>query len=136
MLAIEGMKKRVIQVVNDSVLNQLYPKAIGCLEALRVGCIQEEEPEAWNNFLRELRTFYEGKRRDDFWQEIVRKNLTLIDSEESDDSTISPKEAQEVLLTFLSQSFQFFKKKAEIIFDVPNPEKEDDEVDDLFAMVE
>lgn len=61
-----------------------------------LGCIQEEESAAYNAFLQEIRTYYEGKRRDDFWKLVVQKNLTLIHVDESPDSTFSPEEAKQV----------------------------------------
>jgi ATP-dependent DNA helicase 2 subunit 2 len=94
--AIEGIKKRIVQLVNDSILSQLYPKAIECLLALRQACVQEEESESFNRFLVDLRSYYEGKRRDDFWRLIVSQKITLIDSLESEDSSISPDEARQV----------------------------------------
>lgn len=41
--AIDQMKERILALVNDSIRDQLYPKALECLAALRKGCIQEEE---------------------------------------------------------------------------------------------
>lgn len=38
--ALDGMKKRILQLINDSILTQLYHKALDCLRALREGCIQ------------------------------------------------------------------------------------------------
>ncbi len=94
--AIDGMKKRIVQIVNESYKTQLYPKALECVAALREGCIQEEESDAFNKFLVEVRGFFEGKRRDDFWKQLVDKKITLIDSTESEDSTVAPEEASKV----------------------------------------
>ncbi len=69
--AIEQMRARILQLVNDSVRDQLYPKALECMRALREGALQEGEADAFNKFLRELRGFYERKRRDDFWQQVT-----------------------------------------------------------------
>ena len=41
--AIDQMKERIVSLVNDSIRDQLYPKALECLVALRNGCVQEEE---------------------------------------------------------------------------------------------
>jgi ATP-dependent DNA helicase 2 subunit 2 len=90
------MKRRIHQLVNDSVLTQLYPKALECIYALREGCIQEEESDAFNKCLTEMRSFYEGKRKDDFWKLIVQKRITLIDHTECEDSTVTPEEARQV----------------------------------------
>jgi len=123
--AIEGMKKRVIQLVNESVLNKSYPKALECLTALREGCIQEEESEAFNKFLIEVRGFFEGKRRDEFWKQIQSKKITLIDCTESEDSSVSMEEASK----FLTAP----KKSIEI---APKPPSDNTSTDDLFAMIE
>ena len=112
--AIDQMKERIVSLVNDSIRDQLYPKALECLVALRNGCVQEEESQKYllplpsyryllifcvkrfNAFLAEVRGFYEGKRRDEFWQCVVRSKVSLISSEEADDSDVSPQESREV----------------------------------------
>ena len=43
-----------------------------------------------------MRGFYEGKRRDEFWQCVVRSKVSLISSEEADDSDVSPQESRQV----------------------------------------
>lgn len=100
-IAIEELQNRILQFINDSILDQLYSKALDCLIALREGCIQEEESESFNNFLKKIRNICEGKRRNDFWKLIIEKKITLIHSEESEDSTISPEEAKEVIFYFI-----------------------------------
>jgi len=90
--AIEQMKNRIVQLVNDTVRDQLYPKAIDCLQALRAGTIREEESQTFNSFLKELRNYFEGKRRQDFWQMILDTKTTLISYAESEDSYVSPAE--------------------------------------------
>lgn len=37
--AVDQMKQRILQLVNDSIRDQFYPKAIECVVALRSGCI-------------------------------------------------------------------------------------------------
>lgn len=95
--AIEEMKVRIQQLVSDSLRDQLYGKAIECLHALRDGCVQESEPNAFNAFLRDLRAAHENKRRHDFWQLIVEKRITLIHDEECDESDVSKEEAADFL---------------------------------------
>lgn len=125
--AIQGLEKIITELVNNSVLDQLYPKALDCMIALRAGCVQEEEPAAYNSFLKELRGYYEGKRRDDFWQQIAKKGLTLIHNDESEDSVVTVEEAQE---------FFHSKKKDEPIVDLKPKKVDEDSVDDLLAMAE
>lgn len=61
-----------------------------------VGCVREEESEHFNEFLKEMRSCYEGKRRDDFYQMLVQKEVTLISYDESVDSSVSPDDAKKV----------------------------------------
>ncbi|PRP79754.1 hypothetical protein PROFUN_12616 [Planoprotostelium fungivorum] len=96
-LAMEGMKSRIIQQVTDSIMTQLYPKAFDCLLTFREAAIQEEESEYFNKSLREMRTAFEGRRRDDFWKLIVERKISLITSEEAEDSEVSLTEAQQFL---------------------------------------
>lgn len=122
--AVEQMQERILQLVADSIRDQLYEKAVDCLKALRTGCVREEEADAFNAFLRKLRASHEGKRRDAFWQLVVTAGLTLIHEEECEDSPVTKAEADEFLTA-------------------PSQEVEDSvmeeagtEVDDLFDMVE
>eukprot|EP00011_Vannellida_sp_DIVA3-517-6-12_P007195 CAMPEP_0114621812 /NCGR_PEP_ID=MMETSP0168-20121206/9418_1 /TAXON_ID=95228 ORGANISM="Vannella sp., Strain DIVA3 517/6/12" /NCGR_SAMPLE_ID=MMETSP0168 /ASSEMBLY_ACC=CAM_ASM_000044 /LENGTH=721 /DNA_ID=CAMNT_0001833015 /DNA_START=11 /DNA_END=2176 /DNA_ORIENTATION=- len=123
--AVEQMQERISQLVADSIRDQLYAKAVDCLKALRSGCVQEEEADAFNAFLRKLRASHEGKRRDAFWQLVVEAGVTLIHDEECEDSPVPKAEALE-FLTAPSQEAE----------DEPMEEAGTDEVDDLFDMVE
>jgi len=93
--AIDGMKKVILQLVNESILDQLYQKSIDSILALRRGCIQENETSQFNQFLKDMRKSFQGKRKDDFWSLIKDNGITLISSDESEDSEVSPKEARE-----------------------------------------
>jgi len=73
----------------------------------------------------EVRSFFEGKRRDDFWKQIQSNKITLIDCTESEDSVISMEEASK----FLTAP----KKVLEIV--APKAPT-DTSTDDLFAMIE
>eukprot|EP01132_Coremiostelium_polycephalum_P004803 gene4803-5989_t len=123
--AITLMKGRIVQLVNDSLKDQFYQKAIDCVKELRFGCIRESESESFNLFLQEIRGYYEGKKRDDFWQKIITNSITLINENESDSSTVSEKESREFLEN---------KTKAPIVQHVVN--NNTDSVDDLFDQIE
>lgn len=73
-----------------------------------------------------MRSDYEGKRRDDFWQFLVRKGVTLIHSDEADDSEVSPEEAVAFLSTPATASDSVPSAKPAVT----------DDVDDLFAQIE
>jgi len=124
--AIEQMKNRIVQLVNDSVRDQLYPKAIDCLQALRAGTIREEESQTFNSFLKELRNYFEGKRRQDFWQMILDTKTTLISYAESEDSSVSPAEADKFLEVQVGMVDVITEK----------PATGSNEAEDLFGMVE
>eukprot|EP01114_Cavostelium_apophysatum_P020328 TRINITY_DN6786_c0_g1_i1.p1 TRINITY_DN6786_c0_g1~~TRINITY_DN6786_c0_g1_i1.p1 ORF type:complete len:724 (+),score=198.04 TRINITY_DN6786_c0_g1_i1:75-2246(+) len=123
--AIEGMKNRIVQFVNDSVLDRLYAKSLSCLVTLRDGCMREEESDKFNSFLKEVRSLFEGKRRDDFWQLVAKKEITLISEDESPDSSISAEEAAE----FLTKP-----QAAQVEVKIHRPS--DQEIDDLLEMAE
>eukprot|EP01104_Vermistella_antarctica_P009440 TRINITY_DN242_c2_g1_i1.p1 TRINITY_DN242_c2_g1~~TRINITY_DN242_c2_g1_i1.p1 ORF type:complete len:766 (-),score=263.58 TRINITY_DN242_c2_g1_i1:75-2372(-) len=122
--AISDMEKMIRKLVNDSVRDQLYPKAIECLVTLRTGCVQEGEPTQFNDFLRSIRANFEGKRRDAFWTLVAEKRQTLISTDECDDSKVDQYEADQFL-----QQPQESKPVAQA-------EEEEEEDDDLFAMAE
>ena len=147
--AIEQMKERITQLVSDSIRDSFYPKAIECIQALRVGCVQEEEPIAFNSFLRSLRTMYEDKgRHQAFWQLIKKKSISLIYDEECEDSDVTKEQADEVKSSFIffpilfthNDSFthlQFLQDAVEEPTPVEISEPTSvDEVDDLFDMIE
>lgn len=99
---------------------------IQCLAALREGCILESESGEFNKLLTTMRSDYEGKRRDDFWQFLTRKGITLIHCDEADDSEISPEEAAAFLSTPSSANDSVPSAKPAVT----------DDVDDLFDQIE
>lgn len=103
--------------------------------------MQEDEPEAYNSFLKDLRKTHEGKRRDDFWQQVVQRGLTLIHCEESEESNVTPQEAKEVMQWLnvqLTDFIQFFnvKAKPEDIVDPKSVSPDADSVDALLMEAE
>ena len=97
--AIEQMKERIQRLLNDSVKDQLYPKALDCMKALREGCVEEEEPAAFNTFIQLLRSIHEGKRHDGFWQLLVSSSISLIHEEECQESDVTKEESRSFLDT-------------------------------------
>eukprot|EP01127_Copromyxa_protea_P011894 TRINITY_DN3045_c0_g1_i1.p1 TRINITY_DN3045_c0_g1~~TRINITY_DN3045_c0_g1_i1.p1 ORF type:complete len:657 (-),score=135.16 TRINITY_DN3045_c0_g1_i1:11-1981(-) len=95
--AITEMSALILKLVHESVQKSYYKKAIDCIECLRSGCMQEEESSQFNSFIQQVKKFFKDKRRHDFWQLLVAHRITLISYEESDDSEVSPEEAQEFL---------------------------------------
>jgi len=73
--AVEQMRGRIKQLVEESVGSQLYDKAIRCMSTLRNGCMIEDENQRYNEFIEELEGYYKHKRRDDFWQLLCARGL-------------------------------------------------------------
>ncbi|KAF2069356.1 hypothetical protein CYY_009327 [Polysphondylium violaceum] len=124
--AITLMKERILQLVNDSLKDQYYQKALDCVKELRLGCIKESEPDQFNTFIKELKSSFQSKKRDDFWQVLVEYNVNLISMEESDSSEITADEAN---------SFLERKSSTQSIAQ-PVANANTDSIDDLFDQIE
>eukprot|EP00249_Psilotum_nudum_P019619 c27344_g1_i2 orf=370-2505(-) len=98
MKAIQEMKKIIVDLLDMSYKGNTYDRVMACLISLRKGCVEQQEPAEFNNFLHELAGKCYGKRLNDFWERIVEKQLTLINKNEAPDSDVLAEEA----LTFLS----------------------------------
>eukprot|EP00164_Ancoracysta_twista_P005692 GFYU01007816.1.p1 GENE.GFYU01007816.1~~GFYU01007816.1.p1 ORF type:complete len:757 (-),score=282.95 GFYU01007816.1:39-2186(-) len=97
--AINQMQAVIFKLVDTSVKSQMYGKAIDCMTVLRQECIKEDEPGLWNDFLKKARGLYENhKARNEFWELVSKKALTLISDEESPNSQISTQEASQFLV--------------------------------------
>eukprot|EP00026_Physarum_polycephalum_P002636 Phypoly_transcript_02644.p1 GENE.Phypoly_transcript_02644~~Phypoly_transcript_02644.p1 ORF type:complete len:733 (-),score=115.46 Phypoly_transcript_02644:534-2660(-) len=125
--AVEQMKGRILQLVNDSINTQFYGKAIECLKALREGCLFFAEGLSFISFLHNLKYDYEGKRRDDFWRLLAPNGLTLIHCDEADDTTVTAAEAQ----AFLAPP-----SASQPVSDTPDNKPKNDDVDDLLDQIE
>ncbi|KAH1250397.1 ATP-dependent DNA helicase 2 subunit KU80 [Glycine max] len=84
--AINEMKNKIFDLVEDSHEGDNYPKALECLVALRKGCILEQEPEQFNDFLKHLWNFCQEKNLPSFCEYLASKELTLISKTEAIDS--------------------------------------------------
>ena len=127
-VAIEQIKKVIFQLIDDSLGNQLYKKALEAIEALRRGCIKEEESSHFNDFLEECKQFYKEKRRDDFWQFLKKNKIFPISFDESDDSNLSSSQA----LSF----YETENKSKSNGNQTTNKDEEDDEIEDLWSKIE
>ncbi|KAL3698242.1 hypothetical protein R1sor_012318 [Riccia sorocarpa] len=119
--AIKEIKKIIIDLLDSAYNGNTYEKAMACLEALRKGCVVQEEPSEFNTFLEEIATRCRGKRQNDFWELVVSKNITLISQEETPDSNVTQEEAA-AFLTGGKSSAQGTEAA---------PEEEVDEIDAL-----
>eukprot|EP00271_Cylindrocystis_brebissonii_P020640 TRINITY_DN6925_c0_g1_i1.p1 TRINITY_DN6925_c0_g1~~TRINITY_DN6925_c0_g1_i1.p1 ORF type:complete len:740 (+),score=127.18 TRINITY_DN6925_c0_g1_i1:23-2242(+) len=91
--AISGMKRVIEELIDQAYERNTYPRALSGVAALRKGCILQQEPSDFNEFLRHLKSKCQGRRRDDFWQEVVIANISLITQEEAPDSLVTTDEA-------------------------------------------
>ncbi|KAJ9537208.1 hypothetical protein OSB04_029941 [Centaurea solstitialis] len=87
--AIFGMKNKVFDLVENSYDGDTYPRALECLVALRRGCVIEQEPKQFNNFLHHLYRFCQEKDLQSFCEFLASKDVTLITKTEAEDSDVA-----------------------------------------------
>ncbi|KMT00104.1 hypothetical protein BVRB_1g019280 [Beta vulgaris subsp. vulgaris] len=96
--AIKGLKSKILELVEDSVAGNNYDKAVECLVALRKGCVLEQEPTQFNNFLQYLYRFCKEHELNDFCELLVLKGMTLITKSEAEDSDVADEAARSFLV--------------------------------------
>ncbi|KOM31301.1 hypothetical protein LR48_Vigan01g085600 [Vigna angularis] len=96
--AINEMKNKIFDLVEDSHEGDNYPKAFECLVVLRKGCILEQEPKQFNDFLKHICNFCRENRLHSFCQYLASKDLTLISKTEAVDSDVTDEEARSFLV--------------------------------------
>ncbi|XP_012083570.1 ATP-dependent DNA helicase 2 subunit KU80 isoform X2 [Jatropha curcas] len=96
--AIEGIKNKIYSLVQNHCGVDNYPKALECLAALRKGCIIEQEPKQFNDFLRHLIRFCQEKKLGSFCEFLMSNELTLISKSEAEDSDVTDGEARSFLV--------------------------------------
>ncbi|XP_027335253.1 ATP-dependent DNA helicase 2 subunit KU80 isoform X2 [Abrus precatorius] len=96
--AITDMKNKIFDLVEDSHAGDNYPKALECLVVLRKGCILEQEPKQFNDFLRHLCNFCQEKNLNSFCEFLSSKGLTLISKTEAVDSEVTDDEARSFMV--------------------------------------
>eukprot|EP01124_Arcella_intermedia_P002349 TRINITY_DN11276_c0_g1_i2.p1 TRINITY_DN11276_c0_g1~~TRINITY_DN11276_c0_g1_i2.p1 ORF type:complete len:527 (-),score=148.05 TRINITY_DN11276_c0_g1_i2:12-1592(-) len=97
--AITDMRDVIKKLILSSFKQSYYDKALLCIQALREGCIQEEESIQFNDFMAEMKQLCKDTTYNDFWVLLQQNKITLISSQESDDSEVSPSEAKLFLTT-------------------------------------
>ena len=68
--AIGQMTKMITRFINESFQGSLFDKAVDCLEELRKGCVTEDEAEAFNAYLRELKEKTSEGKNAIFWNKV------------------------------------------------------------------
>ncbi|XP_077305776.1 X-ray repair cross-complementing protein 5 [Lithobates pipiens] len=113
--------QRIYEFV-DTKQSQYYLKSMNCIKCLRTEAIRLSGPQIFNDFLQSLKEKTAGGSLKEFWEIVVQDGVSLITSEESADSSVTPKEAKQ----FLAQT----EKKPEDTSMV-----EEDDVDDLLDLM-
>ncbi|MED6160576.1 ATP-dependent DNA helicase II subunit 2 [Stylosanthes scabra] len=90
--AIDDMKDKIFELVDESNDGDNYPEALEILEAIRKRCLVDQESEQFNEFLRRLWKF--GRNLEGFCGYLASKGFTLIPKAESLDSQVSEDEAR------------------------------------------
>ncbi|PHT59150.1 ATP-dependent DNA helicase 2 subunit KU80 [Capsicum baccatum] len=96
--AIHDMKNRIFDLVENSYEGDTFHKALECLVALRKGCILEQEPKQFNDFLCHLSKFCQEKDLRSFCQYLTSHEITLITKAETPDSEIPKHKARSFMV--------------------------------------
>lgn len=97
--AIKGLRSKILELVEDSFGGNNYEKAVECLVALRKGCVLEQEPTQFNDFLQYLCRFCREHDLNDFCELLGLKGMTLITKSEAIDSYVADEAARSFLVT-------------------------------------
>ncbi|KAI0079062.1 SPOC domain-like protein [Panus rudis PR-1116 ss-1] len=100
--AVEDLAWAVKEIVKKPFAGRREDEMVSCLRALRKVCLEEDEVDAWNNFLHALKRICltEKPGNTDFWSRISRegRELSLISTREAEEqggsSSVSEAEAQ------------------------------------------
>lgn len=106
--AIQCMKDKVFELVENSCEGDSYQKALECLVALRKGCILEQEPKQFNDFVLHLYKFCQEKDLKSFCEYLASHGITLISKTEAADSDVTEDEAKTFIVKSEPKSEQGF----------------------------
>ena len=102
--AAESLGALVAKHITDSFGGNLYGRAIEELRVMRDEMIEVEEPGVYNSILRKLKEKLVkeelGGDRKDFWYEVRKNRLGLVDNKASERSDVGEDEAKEVSCQF------------------------------------
>ncbi|KAF3904370.1 hypothetical protein AA313_de0209514 [Arthrobotrys entomopaga] len=79
-------------IIRDSAADLQYGRAVECLKVLREECVTMEVFELYDSFIKELKIYIEGERRD-FWSRVRKEGLGLVLPSEDPRSTVSFEES-------------------------------------------
>ncbi|PIO31377.1 hypothetical protein AB205_0005130, partial [Aquarana catesbeiana] len=86
--------KRIYGFV-DTKQSQYYLKSMNCIKCLRTEAIRLSGARIFNDFLQSLKEKTAGGSLKEFWEIVVQDGVSLITSEESTDSSVTPEEAKQ-----------------------------------------
>ena len=100
--AIEDLAQRFGRIIETRISESFgdvqYPRVLEELSVLRAEMVENEEPGAWNDFVRQLKTKLLGEQlggtRKDMWQAMRKQKLGLLDKKASESSNVDEEEAQ------------------------------------------
>lgn len=117
------MADRILQLVNDSFLDQYYQKALECLKKLREESVKAQNPDIFNELMDKIKRTMMGNRRNDFWGIVKAEQINMISRLECSNSRIT----DDVIEQFFGERDE---KKAEEVH-----EADEEDVDDLLDMM-
>jgi ATP-dependent DNA helicase 2 subunit 2 len=106
-IALKKMCMVIERLVQESIKGSHFEKAIECLAELRRGCLDDDEVDFFNQFLRKLKEKYRDAGVSGIWRQIVRQGISLISVQENKRSTVSEEES----LGFLEREEKEMKEK-------------------------
>ncbi|KAJ4976962.1 hypothetical protein NE237_002068 [Protea cynaroides] len=96
--AISDMKGFIFKLVENSYEHDSCEKVLECLTSLRKGCILEQEPTQFNNFIRDLYMFCQKNNISGICELLASKQVKLITKAEAIDSDVTEDEARNFLI--------------------------------------
>lgn len=119
--AAKQMGAIITTFITESFGDAKYARAMECLGVMREELTNLEEPGLYNTFVRDMKKQLLsgdlGGDRRDFWFKVRWSRMGLIDKKQSEVSTVSPEEADEVsfwplrFLGYMLTVLQFYKSK-------------------------
>ena len=108
------MKVIIDRFIRSSVQGDIFDKALECLLSLRQSAVSEDEAPFFNKFLQQIKENYSSGQHSEFFKLIVKKQITLISTKESEMSSIvTPQEAEDFLKKDAKKRTEEAPKKVE-----------------------
>lgn len=99
------MATLIKEAITTSFADMLYNKAVDMMRVMREELVELDEPEVYNEFVRDLKKEMLagnlGGNRADMWREVRNSTLGLLTSSESERSEVTEEMAKEVCDIFL-----------------------------------